>query len=74
MTVTIKEITDKFYEVIDKYEEHEDWWEPDISSVNKALTPTFDEIGIHTNDLNDDFWQEINALKIKREYIIPFRT
>lgn len=62
MTVTIKEITDKFYEVIDKYEEHEDWWEEsEIKPKKENLIPFRNELEqvavsyLEETDDTDDF-------------------
>ena len=45
MTVTIKEITEKFYEVIDRYKEHEDWWEEsEIKPKIEYLIPFRNEL------------------------------
>ncbi|MBQ3845838.1 MAG: hypothetical protein II817_12860 [Bacteroidales bacterium] len=62
MTVTIKEITDKFYEVIDRYEEHEDWWEEsEIKPKIEYLIPFRNELEqvavnyLEETDDTDDF-------------------
>ena len=62
MTVTIKEITEKFYEVIDRYEEHEDWWEEsEIKPKIEYLIPFRDELEqvavnyLEETDDTDDF-------------------
>ena len=62
MTVTIKEITEKFYEVIDRYEEHEDWWEEsEIKPKKEYLIPFRNELEqvavsyLEKTDDTDDF-------------------